>query len=306
MFFPIKADLDLQKIPFFSIIICILCVAIYVAQEASYKETTSEITKFCNENQDLSFKLALKSMYGGSENSACESLFYSFFEKGDAQSKIDVLIDESKKLAGFSKTDSKNYVKNIIDNKVWAFNLLRLSDLTTEMLYYPDSYDLGDMFRSSIAHADWSHLIGNLIFFFAFAATVELMLGVGRYFLLLAFLAIGTGLSYSLVSLGNPDALPTLGLSGVVMGMIGVFAYLMPKVNIKCFIWIIIFVRVIRIPAWILATWYIGWDLYGVFSSSDTSNTNFVAHISGAFIGALFGIVFLRKEKKAFARDGEY
>ena len=306
MFFPIKADLDLQKIPIVSILICLLCVGVFLAQQSSHKEMASEITNFCNKNQDLSFKLALDSMYGKSGDYSCETLLYSFFEKGDPQKKINGLIKNSKQLSGFSKADSKSYVKNIIDEKIFHFELLKISDLTTEMLYYPESYDLGDMFRSSIAHADWSHLIGNLIFFFAFAATVELMLGFGQYFLLLALLAIGTGLSYSLVSIGNPEALPTLGLSGVVMGMIGVFAYLMPRVNIKCFIWIIIFVRFIRIPAWILAGWYIGWDIYGVFSSSETSNINFVAHLSGAFIGALFGLVFLRKEKKAFARDGEF
>jgi membrane associated rhomboid family serine protease len=48
------------------------------------------------------------------------------------------------------------------------------------------------MLSAAVAHASWSHLIGNLIFFFAFAATIEILLGPLLYIGVLVILALGT------------------------------------------------------------------------------------------------------------------
>jgi membrane associated rhomboid family serine protease len=87
----------------------------------------------------------------------------------------------------------------------------------------------------------------------------------------------------------------TLGLSGVVMGMMGLFAYLLPKGKIRCYYWFIIFFGSVAIPAWALAIWYIGGDIYALFSSTDHGMVNVMAHVTGGIAGYLFGIVFLQK-----------
>lgn len=170
-------------------------------------------------------------------------------------------------------------------------------------MYEPDSFKLKNMITAAFAHGSWSHVIGNLFFFFAFAAAVELALGIVAYTLIFLALAIGTHLAYSYSLYGVADALPTLGLSGVVMGMIGLFAYLMPTVKIRCFWWFIVFVRIFRVPAWILAAWYIGWDIYDLKHAGNHSGINFIAHVSGAGIGFSLGLLFFRKRRSKIQQE---
>lgn len=81
------------------------------------------------------------------------------------------------------------------------------------------------------------------------------------------------------------------------MGMIGLFVFLLPTANIRCFFWFLVIVRILRIPAWFLASWYISWDVFQLYNAQSGSNTNVVAHISGAVIGLLVGIIFYRHKR---------
>ncbi len=87
----------------------------------------------------------------------------------------------------------------------------------------------------------------------------------------------------------------TLGLSGVVMGMMGLFAYLLPKGKIRCYYWVVIFFGSVAIPAWALALWYIGGDIYTLFANTNHGVVNVMAHVTGGIAGYLFGIIFLQK-----------
>jgi hypothetical protein len=88
--------------------------------------------------------------------------------------------------------------------------------------------------------------------------------------------------------------LPTLGLSGVVMGMIGLSAFLMPAARIRTFVWFVFYARNFSIPAWVLAVWYMSWDTWDMLTSSDNSGINLVAHVSGGLAGYLIGYFWLK------------
>jgi membrane associated rhomboid family serine protease len=87
------------------------------------------------------------------------------------------------------------------------------------------------------------------------------------------------------------------------MGMIGVFVYLMPKINIRCFLWFFIIFRIVKVPAWLLAAWYVSWDIYALYFSDDQSAINFIAHISGATIGFGLGLIFLIERKEEIEEE---
>jgi len=97
--------------------------------------------------------------------------------------------------------------------------------------------------------------------------------------------------------LQNLQALPTVGLSGVVMGMIALFVFFIPWARISCFLWLIVFYRRFALPAWLLASWYIGWDVYALFTREGSTGVNLVAHLSGAAIGFLLGVTFFRQKR---------
>lgn len=173
-------------------------------------------------------------------------------------------------------------------------------------MYAPGSWNPIKMLTSSVAHADWSHIGGNLIFFYAFSPMLETAINSSRrYILLLLVLAFVTSIMYSLFSLAAGDYIPTLGLSGVVMGVIGLAAYMMPKANVRTFVWFLTHIKNYYIPAWILAVWYIGWDILDLFSYGMNTGVNLVSHVSGGIAGYLIGYFFLHEQKSEIKVDLE-
>ena len=106
------------------------------------------------------------------------------------------------------------------------------------------------------------------------------------------------GITGSIAAITAGEHYWTLGLSGIVMGMMGLFAYLLPKGKIKCYYFFIIIFGSIAIPGWMLAAWYIGGDIFTLFAYDDHGVVNVMAHVMGGIGGYLFGLAFLREKRK--------
>jgi membrane associated rhomboid family serine protease len=170
--------------------------------------------------------------------------------------------------------------------------------------FSPASWNPIKMITSSLTHGDRLHLIGNLLFFFAFAPAVEILIAnTKRYLLALLSIALCCGLADSLVSLATLESIPTLGLSGVVMGVIGMSAYLMPHARIRTFVWLAFYMRICWIPAWILALWYIGFDLYDLFSDDRDQGINFLAHVVGGICGYFLAKEWFKERREEFQEE---
>ena len=90
------------------------------------------------------------------------------------------------------------------------------SPITELLLYYPDSWNPITMVTSSLAHAGFFHLFGNLVFFMAFAPALEIIISNRLLYIgVMLFVAVASGLSYSLsVLIGGGEPIPSLGFSG--------------------------------------------------------------------------------------------
>ncbi len=181
---------------------------------------------------------------------------------------------------------------------------ISIPSVTENLMYYPQSWNPFTMVTSSLAHAGWFHLLGNLIFFLAFAPALESLLGSKiRYIWIMLFISFVVGISYSISTIiGSSRPLPSLGFSGVVMGMIGLSAWLMPHARIRVFFWGIVFWKTFYVPAWIVAAFYIGLDSWEMMTARDYGSINVVAHVAGGFAGYLYGYIWL-KERKLEVRE---
>ncbi len=190
---------------------------------------------------------------------------------------------------------------------VLVFSFQLTSTITESLMYYPASWNPFTMITASVAHGGWTHLIGNLIFFLAFAPALEILIGsTVRYIALMLFISIVVGVSYSISTfIGSSEPLPSLGLSGIVMGMIGLSAFMMPQARIKVFWWYIIFWKTFYVPAWILAIAYIGLDSWEMFTSNDFAGINVVAHVTGGIAGYVFGLIWLKERKEEVREELE-
>lgn len=304
LFFPFRVDLNFNRIPLLTILACIVCLFIYIKQEASFDEMQKATNEYCQQEHERMFWLVIEKVYGERDTEACSSVFYHIHSYKNPEQRIDELVEQADRFNSRTEISSRIIIHGMLEEKYKEFiSNGAEKDLTAQLMYEPHSYNLVNMITAAFAHASWDHLLGNLFFFFAFAASIEMILGMMRYIFIFASLAIGTHLSYSLAMMNVNEALPTLGLSGVVMGMIGVFVYLMPKTNIRCFLWFFVIFRIVKIPAWLLAAWYVSWDIYALYFSDSQSAVNFIAHVSGATIGFGLGLIFLVERKAEIEQE---
>ncbi len=188
-----------------------------------------------------------------------------------------------------------------------VFLLQMSSNITESLVYWSDSWNPLTMITSSLAHAGPMHLLGNLIFFFAFAPALEIVIANTRRFLgcMLLIVAV-TSLLFSVFLLGSDPPRASLGFSGVVAGMMGLSAYLMPRARIKVFFWYWIAWKTFAVQSWVVAAYFIGFDVWVMFSDSPfSSGINLVAHVFGAATGYLFGYIWLKERREEVAEELE-
>ena len=300
LFFPFKADINLSRLPILTILVSLSCLFIYWQQSVSEREFSSYTNEFCVKQDSRIDQVVMKKIAddnGYPVKQACNIVLTSIFLAKNNESKINDISFSVSKFNTKSLENTHSYINAYLNKKSKQFLLNSPSILSAKLYYIPDSFNVIKMITSVFAHGSWMHVIGNLFFFFAFSATIEVILGALIYPVFLVALAIGTNLVYSAAVFTSPGALPTLGLSGVVMGMMGLFTYFIPKAKIRCFFWVIIFVRRFGLPAWLLAMWYFGWDLIGLYSSGTASGVNLVAHVSGFALGFIIGVLLFKQRR---------
>ncbi len=82
-------------------------------------------------------------------------------------------------------------------------------------------------------HGSWSHIIGNMIFLWAFAPEIEDAMGRGRY---LVFYLVGGLVAMLAQVLADPHStVPNLGASGAIAAVMGAFLVTYPRDRIARF-----------------------------------------------------------------------
>lgn len=297
LFFPYKVDINLKRIPVITILVCLLCLTVYYYQFTNNTAIEQSAVSFCKKNNEKLFGIIVQKITGKNTARNCAKLLYSIHINPKPRHRISSLAEEYHVFDSVNFAKGKEIVINILNKEYGKFKKSVPISLTTKLYYAPSSFSVSKMVTAVFAHGSLGHLLGNLFFFFAFAASVEIIVGFLAFSLIILSFAIGTNLTYSLAMFTNLEALPTLGLSGVVMGMIGLFVFLLPTAKIRCFFWFVVIIRIFRIPAWLLAIWYIGWDFYQLYFAQSSTNINLVAHVSGAFIGLAVGVIFFRNSR---------
>lgn len=292
IFFPYKADVELQRWPVLTVLTALACLLVFVQQVSSADAHSDALEAYCTETTRRSIETIVRYLPEEDARHPC-LVMLRIHRAPDHDAEIDAIAAESSPVPFFkTERDGREYIGGVLREQYGSFARRVPHDLSESLVYRPNEIDFIRMLTSVFSHGDWGHLIGNLVFFYAFAATVEVIGGYLFFSGMIVTLAISTSLAYTYSVAGSSDALPTLGLSGVVMGMIGFVAAVVPTLGIRCFYWFLLFVRTFSLPALLLAAWYVGWDVYDLNTRGDESSINYVAHVGGAATGALIGVIF--------------
>ena len=136
-------------------------------------------------------------------------------------------------------------------------------------------------------HGSWSHIIGNMIFLWAFGPEIEDAMSPLRY---LAFYLLG-GLAAMLAQVaGSPHStIPNLGASGAIAAVMGAFLVTYPSDRIRTLLFFLVFVRIRFIPAALLiGLWFLS-QLFnaGTVATVQSGGVAYLAHIGGCVFGAV-------------------
>jgi len=142
------------------------------------------------------------------------------------------------------------------------------------------------LLTSMFMHGSWSHIVGNMVFLWAFGPEVEDAMNPWRY---LVFYLLG-GLVASLAQIaGNPTSIvPNLGASGAIAAVMGGFLVTYPRDQIKSLLFVFVFVRVTLIPAALLiGVWFLMQFLsLGRVADTQGGGVAYLAHVGGFIFGA--------------------
>ena len=148
-------------------------------------------------------------------------------------------------------------------------------------------------------HGSWSHIVGNMVFLWAFGPEIEDVMNPWRYSV---FYLVGGLIAMLAQVVGNPDsAVPCLGASGAIAAVMGAFLVIYPRDEIRSLWFFLLFVRITFIPAALLiGVWFL-FQLFsvGAVATVQTGGVAYLAHIGGFVFGVATARVFVDRQRIA-------
>jgi membrane associated rhomboid family serine protease len=135
-------------------------------------------------------------------------------------------------------------------------------------------------------HGGWLHFLGNMLFLWIFGDNVEDRFGRVRF--LAFYLACGVAASAAHLLAARDSAVPTIGASGAIAGVMGAYLLLYPRARVQMLVIWGFFVDVIVLPApFYLGYWFLLQLVGGAVQSGVGGGVAWWAHIGGFVVGAL-------------------
>lgn len=150
-------------------------------------------------------------------------------------------------------------------------------------------------------HGGWLHVIGNMWFLWIFGASVEDRVGHLRFLIFYLLCGIGSVLAYMTLAPGS--AIPTLGASGAISGIMGAYIILYPTARVLTLIPVFFLPLLVQIPAiFFVGIWFIFQVLAGTMSFLTPRIDGGVAwwaHAGGFVIGMLLLPLFRERSRES-------
>ncbi|MBK8030635.1 MAG: rhomboid family intramembrane serine protease [Chloroflexi bacterium] len=167
-------------------------------------------------------------------------------------------------------------------------------------------------FTSMFMHSDLNHLLGNMVYLWAFGRRIEDACGPWRYLLFYLLAGMIANMGSEILNPANSD-IPSIGASGAIAGIMGAYLILFPGARVNC-LWILgsvirlpiaairgkdLWSWTIPIPSFILLIYFAVENAIPSFEvmqqGDDLGGVNTLAHLAG-FLACLLVLLFVRKD----------
>ena len=158
------------------------------------------------------------------------------------------------------------------------------------------------LITSIFLHGSWMHLLGNMWFLWLFGNNVED--SMGRFRFVVFYLVSGLIAALAQVVANPASAIPMVGASGAISGVMGGYLLLFPKVRVFCLLILGFFVTSVALPAWMmLIYWFLIQFVSGLAAfGGDVGGVAFWAHAGGFVAGLILVKLFAQSEYLAAHR----
>ncbi|EPA06803.1 rhomboid family intramembrane serine protease [Candidatus Nitrosarchaeum limnium] len=164
------------------------------------------------------------------------------------------------------------------------------------------------LLSSTFLHGGLMHLGGNMLFLWIFGDNIELKFGKIKYLGIYLFWGISAGLIHILGD--TSSAIPAVGASGAISGVLGAYLVIFPKAKIQTVMIMGFFMRMMHIQAkWFLPFWLIFQNLLPFFIGGfgiAGDGVAYLAHIGGFIVGLGTGYLYRKTHSSDFTYGTRY
>jgi len=145
--------------------------------------------------------------------------------------------------------------------------------------------DFLTIFTAMFMHAGWLHLIGNMLYLWIFGDNVEDRFGHAKF--VLFYLVCGIAATFSQLAFTADSAVPNLGASGAVAGVLGAYLLLYPRGQVR----VMMGRGVVPAPALVVIGFWFALQLFSgtgsVAGPDQVGGVAYMAHVGGFVAGFL-------------------
>ncbi len=279
----------------------VLMLFIHWRVEVNKARVEEDLHAYCHSERGEAFteQLRWQSRVAGESSEMewrCETVLTVIAHGGNRPEAVQYLLDHGE-LDELSESQFGRFAQTlesgILDADMYVPRLLQ------EKLAQPgQSWNPVRMLTSTFAHADWMHVIFNMVFLIAFGSILEVVVGPIVYVGFILASALTTGIAYAAVTtVTGDDFTLALGFSGADFALLGALLYLMPFAPIKSIVFIGILPIPMRLGVWVFGLIFLGGELWFLFDQGpfdESSGVNVLAHAVGGVTGFVLAAWFLQ------------
>jgi len=150
-------------------------------------------------------------------------------------------------------------------------------------------------------HGGWMHILSNMWVLFIFGDNVEQRLGAFGY--LIFYVLSGIAAALLQIFLMPFSAVPMVGASGAIAGVLGAYMLLFPHARVVSLLPLFFIFTTVELPAVIyLLFWFVSQIFSGVMSLGGVSSSGIAwwAHIGGFAFGLAAVFLFARRTYRSW------
>lgn len=167
-----------------------------------------------------------------------------------------------------------------------------------ELTHHPSIDTAENLITSMFMHGGWMHLLGNMWFLWIFGNNIEDATGHFRF--VIFYLLCGILAAFAHIAAEPDAAVPLVGASGAISGVLGAYLMLHPRATITTLVPLGLFTRLIEVPAFLFLLLWIG--LQVLSQAASRANTSgggiaYLAHIGGFVAGLILIFIFKKRRR---------